>query len=111
MKSPEKKNIKQEFFRERLNFNPTQTQKIILFEKQTKYTWTDFFIWNVITLNYRILIILLFISAFLVLAHQAVTSCSGWFKLSDFLHHENIAAVIIAFACGILFSVETKRKF
>jgi len=62
-------------------------------------------------LNYRILVILLFISAFLVLAHQEFTSCDGWFKLNDFLHHENIAAVILAFAGGILFSIETKRWF
>ena len=62
-----------------------------------------------ITFNYRILVILLFISAFLVLAHQALTSCGGWFNLSDFLYHENIAAVIIAFACGIVFSIKAKR--
>ena len=62
-------------------------------------------------MNYRILVILLFISAFLVLAHQEFTGCDGWFKLVDFLHHENIAAVNLAFAGGILFSIETKRWF
>ena len=63
-------------------------------------------------MNYRMLvIILLFFSGLLVLAHQALISNGKWFELGQFLHHENIAAVIIAFACGMLFSVETKRKF
>ena len=60
-------------------------------------------------MNYRILVILLFISAFLVLVHQAFITSGGWFKLNDFLHHENIAAVILAFTGGMLFSIETKR--
>ncbi len=63
-------------------------------------------------MNYRILIIfLLFFSGLLVLAHQALIGDGVWFELDQFLHHENIAAVIIAFACGMLFSMETKRKF
>ena len=63
-------------------------------------------------MNYRMLIIiLLFFSGLLVLAHQALTGAGVWFEFDQFLHHENIAAVIIAFACGMLFSVETKSKF
>lgn len=61
-------------------------------------------------MRYRILALALFVSAFLVMAHQALTGSGGWFKLNDFLHHENIAAVMVAFACGILFGVETTRK-
>jgi len=48
-------------------------------------------------------------SGLLILAHQALTGAGGWFELDQFLHHENIAAVIIAFACGILFCLETKK--
>ncbi len=63
-------------------------------------------------MNYRILIIiLLFFSGVLILAHQALISDGVWFELDQFLHHENIAAVVIAFACGLLFSIVTKRKF
>jgi hypothetical protein len=62
-------------------------------------------------MNYRVLIIvLLLFSGVLVLAHQALISNGVWFELDQFLHHENIAAVIIAFACGMLFNIATKRK-
>ena len=64
-----------------------------------------------IAMNYRVLIIvLLLFSGLLVLAHQALISDGVWFELDQFLHHENVAAVIIAFACGMLFSIETNRK-
>lgn len=58
----------------------------------------------------KILIILLFITGLGILAHQALTSNAGWFQPRDFLHHENIALVTIAFACGILLSETTKGK-
>jgi len=64
---------------------------------------------RLIALKQRILIIILFFSGLLILAHQALTGAGGWFELDQFLHHENIAAVIIAFACGILFGLETKK--
>jgi hypothetical protein len=62
-------------------------------------------------MNYRIvIIILIFCSGLLVLAHQALINDGVWFELDQFLHHENIAAVIIAFASGLLFSVERKKE-
>ena len=57
----------------------------------------------------RLAVILLILSSLLILAHQELTTNAGWFELDQFLHHENIAAVIIAFACGILVCHETKK--
>lgn len=63
-------------------------------------------------MDYRVLIIFLFFfSGLLILVHQALISGGVWFELDQFLHHENIAAVIIAFACGLLVCVVRKRKF
>jgi len=45
----------------------------------------------------------------MILAHQTLTGAGEWFELDQSLHHENIAAIIIAFACGILYDLETKK--
>lgn len=62
-----------------------------------------------IALWQKILAVLLFVSGLLILVHQALTNSGIWFEFDQFLHHENIAAVIIAFACGILLS-EIKKE-
>lgn len=65
---------------------------------------------GLIALWQKILAVLLFVSGLLILVHQALTNYGVWFELDQFLHHENIAAVSIAFACGILLSETKKRK-
>ena len=60
-------------------------------------------------MNVRLLfVVVLFFLGFLVLAHQAII-WGKWFEPDQFLHHENIAAIIFAFALGILVCIETKR--
>ena len=45
--------------------------------------------------------ILLFVLAFLVLIHQYVTF-GIWWEMRQFLHHENIAAILAAVGVGML---------
>ncbi len=49
----------------------------------------------------RSLSLLLFIVGFIILLHQALVY-GKWFETRDFLHHENVAAVLFAFAAGTL---------
>ena len=56
----------------------------------------------------KILACLLLFVGFLILSHQAVND-GNWFELDQFLHHENLAAVLFAFAGGILFTRKTKK--
>jgi len=53
--------------------------------------------------------IFVIICSLLILAHQEITTTKGWFEPDQFLHHENIAAVLFAFACGILVTYQTNR--
>ena len=46
---------------------------------------------------------------FLILLHQALR-WGTWFELRQFWHHENVAAVLFAFAGGILFTLTTRRR-
>ena len=49
----------------------------------------------------RFLAYLLLTIGFLILLHQALVY-GKWFESRDFLHHENLAAVLFAFAAGTL---------
>ena len=53
--------------------------------------------------------ILLIVSSMVVLAHQEITTTKGWFEVEQFLHHENIAAVLFAFAVGMLVTHQINR--